>query len=207
MLIAVEVFDGHQGRRSARARGRSVCVQHSDGQCEHTLRLPDSFIVCCTLSDLRLSFVTMSLAQVKTTVRVSPIRHAQTSYFHTVAHLPSHVSDMSSHQRTRVRSSCAIKSLSFISLSSVSLHSFIQFISPPVHLSISTSVHLNISPILYLLSSPSISHLSSLLPRLSPSLSLSLVPQALTWFSFFCPGCFGVLFHSGFISRGATFRC
>ena len=34
----------------------SVCVQHSDGQCEHTLRLPDSFLACCALSDLRLSF-------------------------------------------------------------------------------------------------------------------------------------------------------
>ena len=51
----------------------SVCVQHSDGQWEHTLRLPDSFLACCALSDLRFSFVTMSLAQVKTTVRVSPI--------------------------------------------------------------------------------------------------------------------------------------
>ena len=50
-----------------------VCVQHSDGRCEHTLRLPDSFLACCALSDLRFSFVTMSLAQVKTTVRVSPI--------------------------------------------------------------------------------------------------------------------------------------
>ena len=48
-------------------------MQHSDGQCEHTLRLPDSFLACCALSDLRFSFVTMSLAQVKTTVRVSPI--------------------------------------------------------------------------------------------------------------------------------------
>ena len=48
-------------------------MQHSDGQCEHTLRLPDSFLACCCLSDLRFSFVTMSLAQVKTTVRVSPI--------------------------------------------------------------------------------------------------------------------------------------
>ena len=36
-----------------------VCVQHSDGQCEHTLRLPDSFLACCALSDLRFSFVTM----------------------------------------------------------------------------------------------------------------------------------------------------
>ena len=51
----------------------SVCVQHSDGQCEHTLRLLDSFLACCALSDLRFSFVTMPLAQVKTTVRVSPI--------------------------------------------------------------------------------------------------------------------------------------
>ena len=55
----------------------SVCVQHSDGQCEHTLRLPDSFLACCALSDLRFSFVTMSLAQVKTTVRVSPIMVAE----------------------------------------------------------------------------------------------------------------------------------
>ena len=55
----------------------SVCVQHSDGQCEHTLRSPDSFLACCALSDLRFSFVTMSLAQVKTTVRVSPIMVAE----------------------------------------------------------------------------------------------------------------------------------
>ena len=33
-------------------------MQHSDGQCEHTLRLPDSFLACCALSDLRFSFVT-----------------------------------------------------------------------------------------------------------------------------------------------------
>ena len=54
-----------------------VCVQHSDGQCEHTLRLPDSFLACCALSDLRFSFVTMSVAQVKTTARVSPILVAE----------------------------------------------------------------------------------------------------------------------------------
>ena len=35
-------------------------MQHSDGQCEHTLRLPDSFVACCALSDLRFSFVTMA---------------------------------------------------------------------------------------------------------------------------------------------------
>ena len=51
----------------------SPYVQHSDEQCEYTLRLPDSFSPCCALSDLRFSFVTTSLAQVKTTVRVSPI--------------------------------------------------------------------------------------------------------------------------------------
>ena len=55
----------------------SVCVQHRDGQCEHTLRLPDYFLACCALSDLRFSFVTMSLAQAKTTVRVSPIMVAE----------------------------------------------------------------------------------------------------------------------------------
>ena len=55
----------------------SVCVQHSDGQCEHTLRLPDSFLACCALSDLRSSFVTMSLAQVRTTVIISPIMVAE----------------------------------------------------------------------------------------------------------------------------------
>ena len=48
-------------------------MQHSDGQCEHTLRVLDSFLACCALSDLRFSFVTMSSAQVKTTIRVSPI--------------------------------------------------------------------------------------------------------------------------------------
>ena len=51
-------------------------MQHRDGQCEHTLRLPDSFLACCAVSDLRFSFVTMSLAQVKTTVRVSLISPA-----------------------------------------------------------------------------------------------------------------------------------
>ena len=38
-------------------------MQHSDGQCEHTLGLLDSFLACCALSDLRFSFVTMSLSQ------------------------------------------------------------------------------------------------------------------------------------------------
>ena len=59
-------------------------MQHSDGQCEHTLRLPDSFLACCALSDLRFSFVTMSLAQVKTTVRVSPIIPASSSYLNSI---------------------------------------------------------------------------------------------------------------------------
>ena len=77
MLIAGEVFDGHQGSAFGTCPRESVCVQHSDGQCEHTLRLPDSFLACCALNDLRFSLVTMSLAQVKTTVRVSPIMVAE----------------------------------------------------------------------------------------------------------------------------------